>query len=32
MTYLYGSNVKDFEAYCLNCEKKKKWNEIIEKE
>jgi len=31
MVYLYGSNVKDFEAYCLKCGKKKKWNEAIKK-
>jgi hypothetical protein len=29
MTYLYGSNMKDFESYCLKCGKKKKWNEAI---
>jgi len=29
MTYIYGSNIKDFEASCERCGKKKKWNEIV---
>ena len=32
MTYIYGSNVNDFESSCSKCGKKKQWNEAVKSE